>query len=351
MAEDLEVKLRGPGAYNLARAVIEQMERHKVWPTPLNFEIWSHVVSEPTSPLGSEVSRLISSGTAFTDRLSIDLAERFLPRIKLNEQIRDAGDQLSRELASVSKAIASAQKSSEAYGETLASASKSLDEDGDLDQLRSTVTALSTATERVQKENKALERQLAESSAEVAKLREHLAQVSRDATTDALTQLKNRRAFDLELERLCAECQTKGSPLTLALIDIDHFKSFNDTWGHQTGDQVIRFVASVIGRVAAAPRFAARYGGEEFAMIFPAEAGARVAAVLDSMRDEVGSRLLKRRSTNEDLGAITISAGYAELQAGESIASLTERADMALYACKRGGRNQVRGASVASSPA
>lgn len=351
MAEDLEIKLRGPGAYQLARAVIEQMERHKVWPTALNFEIWSHVVSEPTSPLHSEVNRLISSGTAFTDRLSTELAERFLPRIKLNEQIHDAGDQLSRELASVSKAIASAQKSSEAYGETLASASRSLDEQGDVEQLRTTVATLSTATVRVQKENKALERQLAESSAEVAKLREHLAQVSRDATTDALTKLKNRRAFDAELERLCSEAETEGSPLTLALVDIDHFKSFNDTWGHQTGDQVIRFVASIIARVATDPRVAARYGGEEFAMIFPSEAGPRVAAVLDSMRDEVGSRLLKRRSTNEDLGAITISAGYAERQPGESIASLTERADMALYACKRGGRNQVRGAAFTNAPA
>ena len=96
-------------------------------------------------------------------------------------------------------------------------------------------------------------------------------QVRRDATTDGLTNLANRKAFDEELERACADADADGAPLPLAVLDIDHFKNFNDTWGHQTGDQVIRYVASVIGRVGAPPRFAARYGGEEFAMIFSGE--------------------------------------------------------------------------------
>jgi diguanylate cyclase len=128
------------------------------------------------------------------------------------------------------------------------------------------------------------------------------------------------------------------------VLDIDHFKGFNDTWGHQTGDQVIRYVASVIGRVAAPPRFAARYGGEEFAMIFPRESAAIVAGTLEEIRVEVSSRMLKRRSTNEDLGAITISSGFAERRPGETGHSVMERADAALYTSKRGGRNRVTAA-------
>jgi diguanylate cyclase len=128
------------------------------------------------------------------------------------------------------------------------------------------------------------------------------------------------------------------------VLDIDHFKGFNDTWGHQTGDQVIRYVASVIGRVAAPPRFAARYGGEEFAMIFPRDTAAVVASTLEEIRVEVSSRMLKRRSTNEDLGAITISSGFAERRPGETGHSVMERADAALYTSKRGGRNRVTAA-------
>jgi diguanylate cyclase len=127
----------------------------------------------------------------------------------------------------------------------------------------------------------------------------------------------------------------------LAVLDIDHFKRFNDTWGHQTGDQVIRYVASVIGRLGATPRFAARYGGEEFGMLFPNESIPAVKAVLEEIREEVSSRMLRRRSTNEELGAITISAGLALMRDKETSAGLLERADAALYASKRSGRNQV----------
>jgi diguanylate cyclase len=214
-----------------------------------------------------------------------------------------------------------------------------------------TIEALSTATRRVQRENTTLEKKLADSAAEVTRLKEHLEQVRRDATTDALTNLANRKAFDEELGRACAEAREKGEPLSLAVIDIDHFKNFNDTWGHQTGDQVIRYVSSVIGRMAPPPRFAARYGGEEFAMIFPRERGLEVIEILEEIRVEVSSRILKRRSTNEDLGAVTVSAGFAELLAGESVEALLERADAALYASKRTGRNKVSSAPAVAAAA
>ena len=133
------------------------------------------------------------------------------------------------------------------------------------------------------------------------------------------------------------------------MLDIDHFKSFNDTWGHQTGDQVIRYVASVIGRVGGTGvRFAARYGGEEFAVIFPGERREEARAALEAAREEISSRTLKRRSTNEDLGAITLSGGVAQHRPGEPPASLIEAADGALYAAKRGGRNRITLADAGS---
>eukprot|EP01036_Dinobryon_divergens_P061661 gene61661-biopygen14112 len=159
--------------------------------------------------------------------------------------------------------------------------------------------------------------------------------------TDALTNLANRKAFDEELLRACDEAEKKRQTLSLAVLDIDHFKRFNDTWGHQTGDQVIRYVASVIGRLGATPRFSARYGGEEFAMIFPGEDRDVAMAVVEKVREEISTRVLKRRSTNEDLGAVTLSAGIAESTRSEKPVELIERADGALYASKRNGRNRT----------
>ena len=338
---ELELTLRGPEAYALARQALEAMEGHKVWPTPLNFELWLHYVGDPGGALGQEIQRLMSSGEAITEAVAEELAAQFLPKVRLNEEIRDAGDQLNRQLESISHAIQTAQRSTHAYGKTLAGASAELAQDHDQTALKELVAGLATATRKVQRENGSLEKRLNASTEEIVRLREHLEQVRREAMTDSLTTLANRKAFDEGLERACMDAEKSGSALALAVIDIDHFKRFNDTWGHQTGDQVIRYVASVIGRVGAAPRLAARYGGEEFAVVFPGSTAEAVCGELDAVRREIGSRALKRRSTNEDLGAVTVSIGLAEYRLGEASANFLERADSALYASKRGGRDQL----------
>jgi diguanylate cyclase len=344
MPGEVDLTLRGPKAYEVARVALERMERAKVWPTALNFELWLHLVTDPNGALAQEIERLLASGEPITDFIAEDLAHTYLPKAKLHDQIKDAGEQLSNELATVSHVIKTAQKTNAAYGKQLAGVTQELDDNLNPGDLKHLVQGLTNATQRAQAENKDLETRLADSTAEVGRLRDHLQQVRRDATTDGLTNLANRKSFDEELERACAEADAGGGSVLLAVLDIDHFKGFNDTWGHQTGDQVIRYVASVIGRVGAPPRFAARYGGEEFAMIFARESAAQVENTLDEILGEVASRRLKRRSTNEDLGAVTISAGFAERQPAEPPTSLMERADTALYASKRTGRNRVTSA-------
>jgi diguanylate cyclase len=323
---------------------MEAMEQHHVWPTPTNYELWIRFVGETTSALAIEMTSLIEAGHPFTDEVTERLAAKFLPKAQFKGEILEAGEALTKELDSVSRAIESARATSQTYGAQLAAADESFKGD-DAQAIKEVVETLSTATRKVQAENKTLETQLHDTTAELGKLREHLEQVRRDAMTDALSGLANRKAFDEALERLCAEADAAGEPLTLAVIDIDFFKHFNDTWGHQTGDQVIRYVGSVINRASRAPRLGVRYGGEEFAIIFPGESIRPALISMEGIREEVSSRILKRRSTNEDLGAITVSAGIAERKQGESPTALLERADQALYASKKAGRNRTTCAS------
>ena len=344
MAAQVETTLRGPEAYGLARRVIEAMEQAGVWPTPLNFEIWVHYLGDPEGPLGREIQRILAASEPFTEATADMLAAEYLPRGRLTEEIRDAGRVLDRELSSVSDAIAKAHRSQAAYGHTLDKAATSIESAGDGAGLQAIVSGLTNATRKVQRENETLEKRLEASTSEVARLREHLEQVRRDAMTDALTNLAHRKAFDEHLESACAQAEAEGGAVTLAVLDIDHFKRFNDTWGHQTGDQVLRYVASVMGRVASAPRVAARYGGEEFAMIFPMESPAQVETALEAIRKEIASRSLRRRSTDDELGAVTLSAGFARRRPGETACSLLDRADAALYASKHAGRNRVTSA-------
>ena len=342
MSKDLDSILRSPKAYDWARKAIEAMESNRVWPTALNFELWMHYVAAKDGEVATEISSVLTSGQHFTEQMAEEIAEKHLPHAKLSGEILDAGKSLTEELESVSRALESARESSEAYGQQLASASASLEHDENAEAVRAMVETLSVATAKIRDENKSLESQLAETNDELGRLKTHLEQVRREAMTDALTGLNNRKAFDETLEAACAHAVAAGEPLALAIVDIDHFKKFNDTWGHQTGDQVIRFVASVIGRSASeGVRFAARYGGEEFAVVFPGETSHSAREILEAAREEISSRILKRRSTNEDLGAITISTGIADHQGDEQPASLLDRADGALYASKNGGRNRT----------
>ena len=340
MTIELDTLLRSQKAYQWAQKAIEAMEANKVWPTAINFELWLHYVTAKDSDVAVEIDQILKSGVAFTEQIGEQIASHHLPSAKLNGEILNAGKDLSAEMDTVSRAIETARETSEAFGHQLATATESL-ADEDLDAVRSMVSTLSAATRKVREENQTLESQLANTTHELSRLREHLEQVRHNAMIDALTTLFNRRAFDEALEKACAQAVRTNEIVSLAMIDIDHFKVFNDTWGHQTGDQVIRYVASVINRVAEGARVAARYGGEEFAVIFPGEGMDVALTALESAREEISTRILKRRSTNDELGAVTISSGITQSQTGDDPAALIERADGALYASKRNGRNRT----------
>ncbi|MGZ3306639.1 MAG: GGDEF domain-containing protein, partial [Asticcacaulis sp.] len=296
MNNDIEVSVRSPSAYALAGEALQLMQEHGVWPTPINYELWLYVAGDPECALAQEISRLIEAGEKITEDVSESLASKFIPRLKLNDEVRDAGLKLTRELASITEIITEAQKSHRTYSLTLEDARDSMSE-VDAGALQNLVTSLTEATNMVLTQHSLLEVRLSDSSREVARLRKHLDQVRMEAMTDALTNLANRKSFDEALDGHCENSADKA--LTLAVVDIDHFKRFNDTWGHQTGDQVLRYVASVLARIGRPPRLAARYGGEEFGLLFPGETAPAVERILNEARQEIASRVLKRRSTNE----------------------------------------------------
>ena len=340
MASDVQTMLRTAESYVVATEALVEMQRHRIWPTPLNYELWLHVLAEPDGDLAKEMRRLIARNEPITEAICNGLADTFLPHRRISENLFDTGDLLSRQIDGVSDAIAEAKRSSADYGRALAGATEEM-QDASAAATPVIVRNLTEATLRIQTQNAALEKRLTDSTREVDRLKQNLDIVRRDAMTDALTNLANRKAFDEGLAKAVAQAQATGGAVALAVLDIDHFKRFNDTWGHQTGDQVIRYVASVIDRAGQKPRTAARYGGEEFAIIFPGETAQAACRTLRQVLTEISSRTLKRRSTNEELGSVTISAGVAELRRGEEASGLLGRADQALYASKRCGRNRV----------
>ena len=132
-----------------------------------------------------------------------------------------------------------------------------------------------------------------------------------------------------------------GTPLALVLIDIDHFKKFNDTHGHQTGDHVLKFVGSMLKKAVKASDLAARYGGEEFALVLPNTDLSAAVALAESVRVAVAGKRLRKKQSGDDIGNITLSLGVSLYRPGESLSALIKRADDGLYQAKGLGRNQV----------
>lgn len=195
-----------------------------------------------------------------------------------------------------------------------------------------------TAVARLIQNNEQMQQQLVTAQ---ERLREQARQIecsAAEARTDALTGLANRRAFDQEMARRHGEFQRYGKNLSLVLIDVDHFKRFNDSYGHQAGDRVLCGLAQVFVEEARELELPARFGGEEFALVLPETSVADAIGRAERIRKAVEARCFRFGGT--DL-RVTISVGVAQLGSGEEIAALIQRSDAALYASKESGRNRT----------
>ena len=187
--------------------------------------------------------------------------------------------------------------------------------------------------------NHALEQRLNASKEEINQLQENLEVVRNESLTDPLTSLSNRKHFDESLAQAIADSVERSEPLSLVMTDIDHFKSFNDTWGHLTGDQVLRLVAMSMKQNVKGQDIAARYGGEEFAVILPNTVLRSALTVADHIRRAVMSKELMKRSTGQNLGRVTISLGCRHRAQGRHRA-VADRARRRLPLCRQAQRPQ-----------
>jgi diguanylate cyclase len=327
-------------ALGYANSAIDLLKRATIPPYPQFYELLYTYATGVNPTLNARINAIFREGDP-----TVDLAERlyneFLKAKDANERISSVSDRMSKRIEAVHEAIDSAMDTASAYSGTLQSATGDLSEDLDADALKLMARRLLTETHRMQDANQELEQKLDASREDIQQLQRDLDDVRREAMLDPLTKIFNRKHFDDGLLHAYADAKGGSGPLSLMLLDIDHFKRFNDTWGHQTGDQVLRLVAMTLKSNIKGKDIAARYGGEEFAAVLP-ETDLEGAVILaDNIRKAIQAKELLKRSTNEKLGRITASFGVAAYHKGDTPSSLIERADRCLYAAKNAGRNRV----------
>jgi diguanylate cyclase len=321
----------GSAGRSLGLAVIERLTQFDLPVTPAHYEVMFGYQTGSPADLVRDINLRVDRGERITHALSESLFEKYFASAHLSAQMLETGGSIARELEQVLDVLRSAGANTKEYGETLR-AMTSADTSGlDPAGFKQLVAQLVSATTDMALENQKLSAQMEQSTRQVESLKTTLHSVKVEALTDRLTGLANRRLFDETLELRMAEATSSNEPLCLLMCDVDHFKRFNDTWGHVVGDQVIRYIASVLRAHAHDGILAARYGGEEFALIFPRTAAADALAFAESVHRAVSSKHLSRRSTGESIGAVTISIGLAEWRDGEVASDLIERADQCLY--------------------
>ena len=334
-------------ASHCARAALGMMDRHGVPARPDNFKVWYAFVANRLPELSDEINRILGAGAKFTDEISADLVARFFgPGNEANE-LQLVSQHIEEAIGRLLGHVSSASRGASQYGEALDDFSGALAAPTEVNDLLTLVKAVREQTSAMVATNLQLEQRLASSASEVSRLREDLEQLRREATRDHLTGLANRKLFDVALRQAMAE--NVGRPLTLLMIDIDFFKKFNDSYGHQLGDQVLKLVARSLTECVKGKDTAARYGGEEFAVVLPDTALADGITVAENIRGSVAGKKIANRRTGEVLGQVTLSAGAAQYRTGESMGTLIQRADEALYMAKRKGRNQVVSEAAAES--
>lgn len=324
-----------------AKSAIEQIERLGLPADPPAFEFWYVYATGHDPALRREVDAALASENGLTEVEFDRLCNHYGQSNKSAARLDAVARQLTEELGAVAGSLESASASSASYDRHLTEGLRLIEQTADAEALKSVVKALLSATREMEVRAHELEQKLDESLVTTTALTKQVEALRQENSTDPLTLVGNRQYFEESLAKLAAAATDLGRPLSLLFGDIDHFKRFNDNFGHQIGDNVLRLVAGVIKAALKGDDVVGRYGGEEFAMILPDTPVAAARMTAERIRGTLAARELKKLDTNELLGRVTMSIGVAQLRNGESTRELLQRADACLYAAKRVGRNRV----------
>lgn len=325
----------------VANSALAKMTELDIQPEPRHFTIWYHYFDDSFPDLSREINLLLADSGGMSEAQCLGLFEKYFTAEAESSLMHDVSQKLDRAMEQAVQYLNEAGEDAAEFGETLAGASddltKSKEESDPFEILKEVIEA----TREMQVRQKTMENQLRQSSTEIGRLQEEVEETRREATTDGLTGLANRKLFDTRIRDDAGEAEESGDELCLMMLDIDHFKNFNDNHGHQIGDHVLRLLAAILKSGLRGRDLAARYGGEEFGVILPQTSITNALRVAENIRQQVSQKKIVNRGTGESLGKITLSIGVSQYNVGEKINEFIERADVALYAAKNGGRNQV----------
>jgi diguanylate cyclase len=328
-------------ASKFALSALKRMKELGLAANPVNFAIWYEYFAGKNDNLNKSVDQMVS-GEENRDPAGYNaLYKRFIVAGQSAALDKGWSDRIEAVTDRIVAALSTTGSNTEEFGEALQTFSGGVEKADSIEQVHDLVVDIVEETNAMDARSKELHLQVTNSANEISELQEALEASRRDALTDGLTGIANRKCFDQELHEAIENANAEGEALSLVIADLDHFKLFNDTHGHQPGDQVLRLIGRILHESIKGKDIAARYGGEEFAIILPETTGGGAIAVAENIRKSVASKRIKKKGSDDEIGNITVSLGVTSYQPGESANDFIERADKALYLAKKLGRNRV----------
>jgi diguanylate cyclase len=326
-------------ATTVAEKAVRSMAEQRVPPTPNNFHVWFNYTLGTPPVLKRAIDILIGNKRKFDAHTNREIYDSYIGSKAADEAVaHEVSQQLHSVMSSAKQFLTTAIADNRTQMAAINDVSERTEAGVDPKLLiESLMSELAKAATRATK----LEVGFMEKSRELDTIRDSLIKSEERAKTDTLTGLPNRRALEEFFRNAQLAAMEQDEPVTVMLMDIDHFKRFNDEFGHGVGDQVLRLMAKVLRERVREVDLPARYGGEELIVVLPNADLETGAITAERIRRSVAECQITRRSTGEVLPGITISIGVAQFQGGESLADLIERCDQALYLAKKMGRNRV----------
>lgn len=325
---------------SVTKKIIVETAKYSIPLTPENYHTWFEYFVGSNKELKAEIDDLIASIKPFTSDINQKLYTKHFSKEK--NDLKDVHKETNKILKQIVLTTLSTANCTSDYSDKMENYCHKIKNIDEPEQIQHVIEDIIKDTNNMAKYSKQLNEKVEAANSQISSLSKKLEETKKDVLIDALTGLNNRRAFDGKLSSLFDNFKQNEEFFSILMLDIDYFKKFNDEYGHQIGDEVLRIVGSHLKENLKGKDFPSRYGGEEFIVILPNTAIQKAKIVAEIIRSEISNIRLKIKKTGKTLGDITVSIGVSELRKGDTSASVVERADAALYFAKNAGRNNVK---------
>lgn len=324
----------------ILRLLIQKMSEHPASFTPLSYTVWYEHVTGINSALSEEIDKLLTNNEKLDDATIDRLHSKYISEFDVNVE-RALRQHVLLLLDKISQFTTTTDSQAQQFGNNLQSYSNTLKQKLDPPKLVALVNSMVGDTNHMLGVIHNMHTELAACKQKSEGLRQELHTARGEAMTDPLTGILNRRGFESGASQILLEHTEQNKNLCLLMIDIDHFKKINDSYGHLFGDKVICAIAETLKSKVRGQDIVARMGGEEFSVLLADTDSRGASIVAEHIRKTIEACKIFPRGAKESIGGITVSIGVAKYNNADSLLDLLDHADKALFTSKKQGRNRT----------